>query len=148
MENLLARLNHRAIHESGEDRRQLASRHRDHDLIEQGHTVRRCSHANQRPALAGPAVSRQVLVAEADTDTRSTLERGMGSLWVLVKELKRHRQEQISPLHTVVMTLVEQPLSSGQPSPTACHLAPQQQSLGEPAHAPSRSHHIPMRRHS
>ena len=144
VEDLLARLDHRAIDEPGEDRRHLAGRHRDHHLIEQGHPIRRFSHADQSPALAHPAVNRQVLVAEADADTRRPLERGMGSRWILVKGLNRDGQEQIPPLHTVVVHLVEQPLGSGEPSAAPCHLAPQQKSLGEPARAPGGSHHIPQ----
>ena len=65
--------------------------------------------------------------------------------WILgVERLNRYGQEQISPLHTVVVHLVEQTLGSRQPAAAACHLAPQQKSLGEQARAPGGAHHIPQ----
>ena len=68
IEDLLAVLEHRAVDDPDADRRHLAGRDGDHDLVEQRHALRGLSRSEQRLPEAQPAERHQLRVAEALAD--------------------------------------------------------------------------------
>jgi len=127
IEDLLARHDHTAVDDPDDDRSHLAGRDGDHDLVEQRHALRGLAQPGQGLPPAEPRERRQVWVAEAVADLGGLAEGGVGGRGVASgKALKRDRQEQVSLLNTVQMTIVEQPPGPGEPAAAAGGLTPVQ----------------------
>jgi hypothetical protein len=143
VEGLLARRDHAAVGDPGDDRRHLTGSDGDHDLVEQRHALRGLAQPGQGLTPAEPGQRRQVLVAEALADLGGLAERGVGGGSVASGEAAdRDRQEQVPVLGTVELSVVEQPLGSGQPTTAAGELAPVQQREAQPERGPGAPRHI------
>ena len=118
VEDLAAALEHAAINSARAQGRNLARRYRNHRLVEQRHTARDLSLADQRAALPLQPECDQVLFAEPFPD-RSGLHKGRMRRdgVTFVKCAVSLRQQQVSVFHTVGAS-VEQPF--GPRKPAAC----------------------------
>ena len=68
VEQLHARLDHRAVDDAGGDRRHLAGRHRHHGLVEQGEAPGEVAEGDGRLPCAEKSEREQILVAAACCD--------------------------------------------------------------------------------
>ena len=139
VEHVLAHLDHRAVHDPGNDRRHLTRRHRHHHLVQLSDTARLVPTKHERLSPAETPERRQIRVAAADTDRQRVSELGEGTASVPGDQMpERHRNDQQAALHAIAIGLVEQVLSARQPTPSRRHLPSQEQAEAEPERAPSR----------
>ncbi len=136
IEDLLAVLEHRTVDDAHADRRHLAGRDGHHDLIEQDHSLRGLSRSKQGLPEAQPAECHQLWVAEALADPDALCEGLAGGHGIAREQvLKREGHEEIPALHAVVLTVVEEPLTPGDPAAAARRLSFDQQVEGQPERA-------------
>lgn len=139
VEDLLAGVDDRAVHDAGHDGRCLASGHRHHGLVQVAHALLGVAEAQQRLAPADGAERGQVGVGEATRQVPGlveALERGVG-----VTGAHRHqalRQQEVPAFDAVQVVLVDQARSAGQPAAALGHLPPLDQPEPQPERAPHR----------
>ena len=138
----LARHDHTAVDDPDHNRRHLAGRDGDHDLVQQRHALRDLAQPGQGLTPAELSERHQVPVAEALADLLSLAEAGVRGRGVAHgKALEGGRHEQIPLLHTVQVSFVQQATGPGDPAATAGRLAPAEEAEGQPERAPDRSLH-------
>ena len=139
VEHLLAAGDHAAVHIAGREGRHFAGGDRHHRLVEQLQARSSAPQPDQGPALAMPCQGDQVGVAELLPGLGGQPERAGGALVVaLGHRPQRLGQQQVSPLHAVLPTLVEQPSRPREPSAGLGRLAFVEQPVREPEGRPGR----------
>jgi hypothetical protein len=133
VECLLTRLEDDAVDVTGEDWRHVAGNHRHHRFVEARNTLRDLSKSNQRAPPAGARQRGQVAVAEAAGDLGRPGKRGVaGGGIALHKALNGGRNQQIPTHGAVEVRVVEDTLSSREPSGRGSNGPPLQQAESEP----------------
>ena len=100
IEDLLAVLDHRAVDDPDAERRHLAGRDGDHDLVKQRHALRGLSRSDQRLAEAEPAERDQLRVAEALADPGGLVEGSVGRRGVALARCRSARSTSRYPRST------------------------------------------------
>ena len=123
--HLLAREDHAAVDETGDDRRELARRQRHHRLVEERQALGDPAARRQHLALCMSREGEEIRVAEAPSDRRG-LARGRGRrLPVPRRGMPEHVRDQgIAALDAVPLVL-EQALCPPEPARGRPHLASQ-----------------------
>ncbi len=137
VEHLLARLDHAAVDGAGDHLRHLVGGHRDHDFVEQAHSLDVLCLPDQRPALKVARKRHQIYVTEPLTDLCRLAGDRVSALPVpLDRMLESRRHQQVPPLRAITLpTIVEQPACTREPAAGAGELAAVQQDEDEPARA-------------
>ena len=134
IEDLLARLDHAAVDGPGDDLGHLVGHHRDHDLVEQGHSLDSLSLPDQRPALNVAGERHQIDVTEPIADLGRLAGDRVGARPVARdRVLKRDRHQQMPSLRAVALAIVEQPACPREPAAAASELAAVHQDEDHPA---------------
>ena len=143
IERQLAHLDHRAVDEPGDDRRHFVGGHRHHGLVERGNTFGLRAAEDERLATAEPAERCHVHVAEAVADrggVAELLQRGGVVASEQMSECDGYQQE--TAFDAIVVAVVQDTLSAGQPAARRGHLAAQQEIESDPEHAARRARRI------
>lgn len=120
----LAFRDHSTVDGPDTDRRHLAGRDGDHDLVEQRHALRDLPRSEQRLANTEPTECHQLGVAEALADHGGLIEGGAGGRGISPEHAPQGEgQKQVPALHAVVLAVVEESLASSEPSAAARRLA-------------------------
>ena len=137
VENLLARLDHAAVEGAGDHLGHFVRRHRDHDLVEQGHSLDRPSLRDQRPGLNVAGKRNQIDVLEPFTDLRRLTGDRAGALPVARDcVLQGQRHQQMSLLRAVVvLAIVQQPACTRKPATGTGEFAAIEEDEDDPARA-------------
>lgn len=144
VEHLLAGHDDCAVDLPRDERRDLLCDHRDHRLVEQGQSLGGSAHADQRHALTQPPQRHQIRIAETGTQLGGPTECGVCAPGIArVHAPRRHRDQQVSPLHAVQLVVVQQPLCPGEPAAGAGHLLSVDQPEDQPERSPDSPHHLP-----
>jgi hypothetical protein len=140
IEDVLARLDDRAIDDPGDGGGNLTAGDRDHGLVEPGDTLGLLSQRDQRLSLTELAEGHQVPLAEAGADlgglARCCVRAGGIAL---AKVLQSSGDEQIPPLGAIFPAVVEKPLGPGEPAVGGGYVTLQQKREAQPEGAPNRS---------
>ena len=131
--DLLTGVDHAAVEEPRDHRRQLAARDGDHHFVEQGQAF---LHA----ALAQPDASEHVVpdgddirLREAFAHRRGVAGGGRRGLQIACGYLRLgDREQQVSPLDAVARLPIEQPPRAAEPAVRVPDLAPEQQAQSQP----------------
>jgi hypothetical protein len=146
IEDLLTRLDDAAVHGPGDDLGHLIRDDRDHDLVEQGHSLDGLSLPDQRPALNVAGERHQIDVTEPIADLGGLAGDRVGARPVSRdRVLKGERHQQMPSLHAVALAIVEQPACPCEPAGGLAQAAdPPRRGRAVHGHRHSRS---PARRH-
>ena len=122
--HLLAGKNDAAVHDPGNDRRDVLGGDRDHALVEQAEPFVHLSGPNQHVALAVDGKGEQVPVAKALADPNG-ISSGGGSRGEVPRSLvlEHHGQQQVAVLGAFGFVF-EKPLRTAEPPPCRAELAP------------------------
>jgi hypothetical protein len=143
VEDLLARFDHGAVDDPGDDRRDLAGGDGDHHLVQQCQRRGGLTRSDQRLAHAEPSERHQVRHVEAVTDRGGPGGGGpRGANVALLHVLQRDRHEQVALFHTVAACLVEHAARPCEPSATAHGLGAEQQMQAQPERVPRRARRL------
>ena len=138
--HLVTAVDHAAIDEPRDDRRQLVRRRLEHRLVQLSEAIVNPTQPDQGATLIHQCKGEEIGVAEALGD----LGRGSGdgecsSPVAGGRVLKLGRKDEVSPLDAVTVFSIEQTLDPTEPSPCARSLAAQQQMDHEPERAAHRA---------
>ncbi len=146
VEHVLAHLDHRAVHDPGDDRRHLTGRHRHHHLVELGRHRAPAPHRARAPAPgrdgrtpSGPRRRSGHRSPDASVNSARALPVSPANRWP-----SADRKQQQAALHAIVVAVVEQVLSARQPAASRCHLPTLEQAEAEPERAPGRPPRIAL----
>jgi hypothetical protein len=139
VERLLTDENHRAVDAASHDRGDLFRRHSNHRLIEQRQTLSVSPHHNERAALPQPTERYEVGFTEPLTDGDRVSERVVSLCGIALFEgPQRQRDQEKAPFNAVEPVIVNQPLSTADPTTAPRHLAAAKKAGGQPERAPHR----------
>ncbi len=139
VEQLMADTDHRAIGQPGGQRRHLAGRYADHDLIQQPATLSRTAQRDHGLAQAQPPKTHQITVSEPLTDRRRLSKPPARRQRVpAVNSPHRTRQEQEAAFRAIGVTTLKKPASPCQPAGRLSHLIRVHQLEDKPERAPRR----------
>ncbi len=141
--DVVAALDHAAVDDPGDHRRQLVRRHGDHRLVEQRQALVDPSPLDQRGALGVEREREQVGVAETLADRRglgAAVVRGL----VFARDLVAHGDgdQQVAALRAVGLGSLEQPPRAAEPTRGPRRLASQRQVEREPEGAADRAQRL------
>ena len=131
--DLLAGEDHTAIHEPGDDRRELVRRERHHGFVEEGESLGDPTAGRQHLPLCVGRKGEEVLVAEAPSDRRGGARRGGRRLPVACRPVPEHvGNQRVAALDAIPLAL-EEPLCAPEPARGRPHLAAQHVVDADPA---------------
>ena len=115
--DLEARFDHAAVHGARDGGRDLAGRHAQHHFVKERHAPGRVTEPDQRPAAALPGQTDEIDVAEAIADAVRFDERVVRGGGVAAGDrTERNRQQQITALDAIVLSLIQEAAGFGQPA--------------------------------
>jgi hypothetical protein len=132
----LAAVDHAAGDETGHHRRELTGGDLEHRLVEQREPLLDPAHLEERPSLHVPCGGDQVTIAETSAEARRLAgDRASALPLARAEMLLRDGQEQIARLRGLPSFLVEQPLTTREPSGRGAGLATQEELEADPERA-------------
>ena len=132
-----------AVDDPGDDRRQLARRGGDQDLVDQPQALGDPPVLDQRATLVVPREPQEVAIAEPLSDLGGLGRGGMGGLVVAASHLLQpDGDQQIAALDAVLLDSFEQTPPAREPSTRSPALAPEQQVVADPERAAGSGRHL------
>jgi hypothetical protein len=145
IEDLLARLDHGAVGDPRDHRRNFAGLDGDHDLVQERHARGGLAQRDHRAAKAEPGEGDQVRVAEALAELGRLVEGCRGGRGVALGQVLEPRwEQQVSLLDAIPLEVVEQAAAPGDPAAGPGDVATVERAEGQPERAPGRSLHAAL----
>ena len=133
VEDLVACLDHGAIGDPDDHRRDLVCGHGDHRLVEQGDTAFGVGQPDEGVAASESCDRGEIRVVESVRDLGGLGKGRAGRLWVTgIEALERSGHQQVATFDAIVLALLEQSRRPRQPSAGAGDLALVEQPEAEP----------------
>lgn len=131
--DLLTRFDHAAVDQAGKQRRQFASRYRNHRLVEERETLRGSPLSQQNTALQVPCTGHQIRVRKALANLDRAARRSVGRFKVAgSKMLFDVGQHQVTLFGTIVWLAFEQPMRPPKPAGRLSHLPAKDKAQAKP----------------
>jgi hypothetical protein len=129
---------HRAVHDAGGDRADLAAGDRQHDVVEAAESVCRPSHADEGLAAGEEPERLQVTIAEPSADLARLYRQVVRRGGICVEHTQELRDQQIAGRRALDARVVDEPPRPGEPAAGLRHPTPQKEAERDPPGVPRR----------